>query len=307
MTKPTRADLTKHIADIEKAFDTTAILNRKAGSDTSIARYYRLNKWAYKVLHSKENFVHMGISRDQVFKPDDFYGQARAVQESIESLQATDVLELAAGKGANVRYLAARNPGIRFYALDLPGGHLQTANPPTNVQFTFGDYHNLSQYNDSSMDIVYIIEALCHAHDRPRVITEVARILKPGGQFIVFDGYTTKPRAALDELELLASDLTFNSMMVDTNDIYYGNFKKELAANGLEVTSEEELSPYVLPSMKRLETNARRFIEHPRIARLVTKVLSDTVTGNAVAGYLMPITTDMGIHCYWYTAARKTK
>jgi arsenite methyltransferase len=307
MAKPTREDLRQHISLVEKAFDTTAILNRTAGSDKSVARYYRLNKWAYKLLHSKENFVHMGISRDGVFKPDDFYGQARAVQESIDAIGATDVLELAAGKGANIRYLARNNPKVQFYGLDLPNGHLQTASPPANLRLSFGDYHDLSQYQDSSMDIVYIIEALCHAHDRRRVIAEVARVLKPGGQFIVFDGYTTKPRTALDELELLASDLTFNSMMVDTNDIYYGNFKKELTANNLKVVAEEELSPYVLPSMKRLETNARRFIEHPLIAKIVTKALSDTVTGNAIAGYLMPITTEMGIHCYWYTLARKTK
>jgi ubiquinone/menaquinone biosynthesis C-methylase UbiE len=307
MAKPTREDLKQRISLVEKAFDTSAILSRVAGSDESVARYYRLNKWAYKLLHSKENFVHMGISRDGVFKPDDFYGQARAVQERIDTTGATNVLELAAGKGANIRYLAGNNPEVQFYGLDLPNGHLQTANPLANLHLSFGDYHDLSQYQDSSMDIVYIIEALCHAHDRPRVIAEVARVLKPGGQFVVFDGYTTKPRSAMDELELLASDLTFNSMMVDTADIYYGNFKKDLAANGLNVVAEEELSVYVLPSMKRLEPNARRFLQHPHLARLITKVFSDTVTGNAIAGYLMPITTEMGIHCYWYTLARKTK
>jgi hypothetical protein len=130
-------------------------------------------------------------------------------------------------------------------------------------------------------------------------------VLRPDGRFIVFDGYTAKQRNAMTDLERYASDLTFASMMVDTDDLYYGSFKKDLATEGLAVETEEDLSQYVLPSMRRLEPGAERFLKHRRVAKLLTAIFSNVITANAIAGYLMPITTEMGIHRYWFTVAKR--
>lgn len=54
--------LNKRINDVESVFDIDALLSRKASSIDQIAKYYRLNRLAYKLVNSKEGFVHMGIS-----------------------------------------------------------------------------------------------------------------------------------------------------------------------------------------------------------------------------------------------------
>jgi sterol 24-C-methyltransferase len=51
---------------------------------------------------------------------------------------------------------------------------------------TKGDFQTLP-FPDSSFDRAYAIEATCHSPDRVGVFSEVARVLKPGGEFAGFD------------------------------------------------------------------------------------------------------------------------
>ena len=293
---------------IESAFDTDKILARQAQDKNMVAKYYRLNRLAYRFVHSRAGFVHMGISRDGVFKTDDLYEQGRMIQAYIDKMKPSEVLELAAGKAATTRFLARQNPDIHFHGMDLARGQLDVnVEHPANLTLSYGDYHDLRDIADNSVDLVYIIEALCHARNKRQVIAEVSRVLKPGGRFIVFDGYTAKSPDKMSELERYAFDLTFASMMVNTTNLYYGDFKKDLTAEGLKLEKEENLSQYVLPSAKRIERRAATFLKRPRIAKLATKLLSGTVTGNAVAGYLLALTTEMNIHQYWFTVAQKSK
>jgi ubiquinone/menaquinone biosynthesis C-methylase UbiE len=299
-------ELRQRLKAIESVFDTSKLIARKADDKGMVARYYHRNRLAYRLVHSKDGFVHMGISRNHTFRIDDFYEQGRIVQSYIGETHPTEVLELAAGKGATTCYLARRNPNVHFHGMDLPNGQLNAnAKRPSNLTLSYGDFHDLQGIPSGSVDIVYIIEALCHASNRRRVIAEVFRVLKPGGRFIVFDGYTAKSRSDMTDVERYASDLTFASMMVDTSDLYYGNFKDELVQEKLTIEKEEDLSQYVLPSMKRLESGSTKFLKHTFSAKLITKLFSSTVTANAVAGVLMPITTEMGIHQYWLTVAKK--
>jgi hypothetical protein len=137
------------------------------------------------------------------------------------------------------------------------------------------------------------------------VTRDVNRVLKPGGVFIVFDGYSARQRSDMNEVEILASDLTYTSMMVNPTDHSYRDFRTMVLQNGLDIIDEQNLSKEVLPSMRRLEAKAVKFFKHPKIARFVNKLTHEEVTGNAIAAYLMPTTVEMGLHEYWLTVARK--
>jgi arsenite methyltransferase len=298
--------VSQRISDIKQVFDINAILIRKADDKQHIARYYRLNRIAYSLFNSHKGFVHMGISRDGVFKKDDFLEHARIISHAIDTASASQVLELATGKGATVRHLAAKYPLVSFTGLDLPNGQLNIhKRGPSNLTLHEGDYHDLGQYADSSFDAVYIIEALCHARDKQQVANEVRRILKPGGYFIVFDGYCSKLPSESTETERLANELTFKSMMVQSRDHHYKSFTRMLTLAGMPVVREEDLSQAVMPTAHRIERLAQRFFSHPRRARLINKLVPQEVTANAIAGYLMPVTIGSGLHQYWLTVARK--
>ena len=299
-------DLQARIDTIKKVFNTENFLNRDASNSQQIAKYYRLNRLAYKLVNSKQGFVHMGITRSDDFQEDDFLEHARIITGYIQSQQATNVLELAAGKAATTKYLATQFPDIQFNGLDLPNGQLDAStNGCKNLALHYGDYHDLSQYDDNSFEVVYIIEALCHAKDKSLVTREVRRVLKPGGVFIVFDGYSAKQRPDMNDVEILASDLTYTSMMVNPTDHSYRDFRAMVSQNGLDIIDEQNLSKEVLPSMRRLEAKAVKFFKHPRLARFVNKLTHEEVTGNAIAAYLMPTTVETGLHEYWLTVARK--
>ena len=77
-----------------------------------------------------------------------------------------------------------------------------------------GDFHRLPQA-DASIDAAFCIECFCHALDLPRAMREVARVLRPGGSFTLFDGYLPRPAAALAPEEALAVELVTKGLSID--------------------------------------------------------------------------------------------
>lgn len=302
-----RNDLMNHrLKEINAVIPFSKILDRESNDTNNIARYYRLNKLAYKLINSKQGFVHMGISRDGIFKDDDFLEHANLISKYLDLIHGHNVIELAAGKAATTKHLAKKYPSVNFTGLDLPNGQLDVSSSKSlNLKLVLGDYHDLSQFNDKSFDVVYIIEALCHAKDKKIVIGEVNRILKAGGIFIIFDGYASKERAAMSDTEMLVSDLTYKSMMVTKDGHSYGKLRTDLDVSGFDIIEEENLSKFVLPTMRRFEKKAMKYFQKPIYSKFLNAILPIEVTGNAVAAYLMPLSVNAGLHEYWVTVSKK--
>ncbi len=298
--------LKKQLQIIAKVIPFNVLLNRTPNDLGNIARYYRLNRLAYRLINSKNGFVHMGISRNGTFKADDFLEHARIISRYISALNANAVLELAAGKAATTKFLAGTFPATEFMGLDLPNGQLKTSSAQRdNLTLLEGDYHDLSRFTPSSFDVVYIIEALCHAQSKATVISEIERVLRPGGVCIIFDGYVSKPSSAMSTDERLAADLIYTSMMVTKQGHLYEDLRQNLLKAGMAIIEEENLSAFVLPSMKRLQASATKYFRHPQLAKIINAFIPVEVTGNAVAAYLMSTSVELGLHQYWMTIARK--
>ncbi len=302
-----RSDLIdKRLKEINAIIPFSKILDRNANNMNNIANYYRLNRLAYRLINSREGFVHMGISRDGVFKDTDFLEHANLISRFMNNVNTLDVLELAAGKAATTKYLAKKYPTISFTGLDLPNGQLNiSSSKNTNLRLVEGDYHDLTQFDNNSFDVVYIIEALCHAINKKQVIKETNRILKPGGVFVIFDGYASKERGSMSAIETLVSDLTYSSMMVTKDDHSYAELRSNLISSGFNIIEEENLSKYVLPTMERFEKKAIKYFQKPLYAKVLNTILPIEVTGNAVAAYLMPLSIKAGLHQYWVTVSKK--
>lgn len=272
-----------------------------------IQKYYRTNKIPYSFFHTNLGFIHMGISRDGVYKEEDLLEHARFVNKYIKKASAENVLELATGRGGNSCFLSQENPGIAFHGLDLSSEQLGFAHKKTRVHKNYfpeqGDYHDLSRYKEIPFDIVFVIEALCHSVEKEKVLSEVHKILKREGYFIIIDGYRNKE--ILDISENIACQLIEKGMAVEIFETY-DSFKKTIGQSKFEIVYEEDVSEYIIPTMERFARLAKMFLRGGFIAKILSKILPRSFIFNVLSGYLMPTAMRDKIFTYRVTVLKKT-
>lgn len=273
-----------------------------------ILEYYRLNQIPYTIFQFHTDLIHVGISRDGVFKKEDLLEGARMVERYTRSAGAQRVLELAAGRGANSYYLARVFPLVRFDGIDFSEIQLAYARKKAktlgNFSPTEGDYHDLSRYGPESFDIVFIIESLCYSVNKGQVFAEVFRVLKPGGIFLIIDGYLRKDLNAESLCRKEAFRLMEMGVAVEKFELYE-YVRDKACAVGFTIGNEEDVTEYVLPFMLRYEKLARRFFNHPFLARLGTKLLSREFSYNAISGFLFPEMMRARLFVYMITVLKK--
>lgn len=301
-------ELSEKLEKIKQVFDVEKVLATTLSSQYT-ARYYKVNQLAYSLFHTMNNRIYMGVSRDGVYKPDDLLEAARTVEVYLKASQSAVVLELASGRGANSLYLAEKYPEATFYGVDISEGQLyfarRGARKVKNYHPEFGDYHDLSRFPDNTVDVCFVVEALCYSTNKKKVLAEVSRVLKTNGVLIVFDGYLNVPGNSLKLETQLAAKLTEVGMAVEKFE-EYESFRETYVEQQWEIVREENVSPFVLPTMRRFEKLAKYFFKYPKLARLLVKVLPAEFTNNALSGYLMPTLVEDKIASYMITVLRKS-
>lgn len=294
--------LGKIIAIIGQVLDIDKIVSLPVNTSYT-KKYYRINQISYALFHNSMDRFHMGISRDGVYKDDDLLNIPRSIASYITHATPKKILELGTGHGANSIYLAERSPDTTFYGIDVSDDQLAIAKKKAlrvqNYIPQSGDYHDLSRFEDGSMDIVFVVEALCYSTNKEVVLAEVSRVLKDGGLFIIFDGYRHTQRKTLTKTEMIACSLIEKGMALERFEEYDSFIEK--ARVHFEMYTEGDLSKFVLPTMYRFEKLAKRFFKRPVIAKVIALVLPNEFIYNAVSGYLMPEATKLGLFCYMQT------
>lgn len=97
-------------------------------------------------------------------------------------------LEVAVGTGLNLRHYP---PQVELTGVDLSPAMLDKARQKARSQgrpatLVEGDAQDLS-YNDGSFDTVVCLFALCTIPDQERALTEIHRLLVPGGRLLMAD------------------------------------------------------------------------------------------------------------------------
>lgn len=105
---------------------------------------------------------------------------------------STRVLDLGAGYGGSMRYLA-EHFGCRCVALNLSevenerNRHMNAeAGLDGNIEVVDGDFTALD-FDEGDFDLVWSQDAFLHSGDRAKVCAEAARVLKPGGRLVFTD------------------------------------------------------------------------------------------------------------------------
>ncbi|MBP3192623.1 SAM-dependent methyltransferase [Natronogracilivirga saccharolytica] len=119
--------------------------------------------------------------------------QKRMTEQLLNRPDASSrIIDLGSGYGGTARFLAGQY-GCRVAALNLSeveNNRARKLNREQNldnlVDVIDGDYAEVP-FDDESFDLVWSQDALLHSPARKKVIEEVSRILKPGGEFVFTD------------------------------------------------------------------------------------------------------------------------
>jgi len=147
-----------------------------------------------KVWADKDIYIGIGLYEDE---SDTIFTACQRMVSKMASLLSkngseTCLLELGAGYGATARYLA-REHKFRVDCLNLS----QTQNQRNRqlnqeqsleqqIQVIDGSFENLP-FEKESYDVVWSQDAFLHSNQRQKVMTEINRVLKPGGDIIFTD------------------------------------------------------------------------------------------------------------------------
>ncbi len=297
-------NLELYLNQIGKIFDIPRIINEPQ-RESQIINYYLRSKRTYQLLHSWEGFMHCGISYDGKDKKEDLKEHARIVERYIHDIDAENVLELAYGLGANMGFLARRNPHVMFDGIDLSLKPLKRYTKMPNVHFQLGDYHDLSALEDNAYDIVFVIEALCYSTHKLQVLREVKKKLKREGIFIIIDGYQRDRAAQLSPSEKVMKKLVEKGFSVDRFECIKdveGYMREEYS-----IVEVNDFTQHILPTAISHERKGSYYFAHPMFARAVNKFLPFDAVKTLIELHLAPISIRRQIACYYVHVLKNDK
>jgi len=203
--------------------------------------------------------IHIGLYQT----PDEDIGRAsrRTVETMASRLQGlaetSRVLDMGAGFGGAARWLAKKH-GCRVTALNLSQVQNQRDRQMNReqgldhlVEVVDASFEDVP-YADESFDFIWSQDAILHSGDRGRVMDEVRRLLRPGGQFVFTD-----PMAADDCPEGVLQPILDRIHLENLGSP--GFYKKALAQRGLKDLGFQEHTDQLINHYSRVldETQCR--------------------------------------------------
>lgn len=304
-----KSGLAEDLNRINRVFKIEQVL-RDADRDLTLA-YYKQSEFGYRNFHSQEGSIHLALNEDGIFNPDGYYAQPRRVSQHLQTLQAKTVLEVGSGKGFNSIFLAKQHPEMQFTGVDRSAFHISLSRKQArglpNLTFQTGQFDQLN-FADQSFDLVFAVECFCYATALKASLAEVGRVLKPGGRFILFDGWR-KPGFELQESALqTATRLVEISMAVTAGFAVIDEWITTAEQVGFRVLQRDNICNLTMPNLLSLQTLSRRYFRLIWRANLIARLLPKYLVRNSIAGLLMPYTfnLDQGSLGYYYVVLERT-
>lgn len=277
------------IAMIDKTFGIQKLMADEG--KYLVEPYYKQSQYGYEKVHSEDASMHVALlPENAAYSPKGFYAQPEAVSAAITELGAKRVLELGCGQAFNSRYLAKKHPDVDFVGLDLMPHHVKKARERgkelSNVSFQQGSYEDIPA-DIGEFDVIFAVETLCYANHPDKVAEGVFAHLRPGGRFLMHDGFRKANFAELPEEMQLAQRLYEIGVVVQNGFYPEGAWQKAFADAGMDKVETIDLTRETKAGLSRLLRIALKFFNSPKY-RLASKVMPTYLVRNAASGLLGP-------------------
>lgn len=117
-----------------------------------------------------------------------FWQRLRTAMNTIEKYSPYDqILDFGCGSGVMLPFLAAHSRHVTALDIDLLPLYKVNKHIPleSNVEVLDAKQVSLSQLEPASFDFINALDVLEHVADLPRTLSELIRLLKPGGRLVV--------------------------------------------------------------------------------------------------------------------------
>lgn len=219
-------------------------MNDVAPSVTDVARDYYDSEDAdnfYAAVWGGED-IHIGLYNGETSIKDASRKTVLHMAERLRNLTpGARVLDIGAGYGGAARVLA-KEYGARVTCLNLSRVENERNQSLTAEQelsdlidVVEGSFENIPE-DDAAFDMVWSQDAILHAGDRRKVLGEVARVLKPGGEFIFTD-----PMQADDLIDASVLQPIYDRIHLN-NLASFAFYRRELATLGFREIAIEDLT-----------------------------------------------------------------
>ncbi len=125
----------------------------------------------------------------------------RIIAEMVGVKEGDKILDAGCGLGNSSIFLG-KNYNVDVVGISIVPEHIEEARKNSkelkNIEFSCADYTSTG-FSPETFDIVWALESVCHAGDKPAFLTEAHRVLRKGGKLVVCDGFLSKSKNEFSE------------------------------------------------------------------------------------------------------------
>ena len=219
-------------------------------SSFSTGDFYRAMNDSFKQMYGRYGMLHFSFYKNP--EDDLFQGQINLTEHCISRLpeiKGKNILEIGCGNGFQSLYVlknfqpaTVTGIDINEYSINIAKAHVEEEKIE-NATFHVDNAQELSKIKSESMDMVINIESAFHYPNKDKFISEIYRVLKPGGHFLIADILNKKDNANLSPKKWRKGMSLFHW----SENTYMEAFKRY----GLEVQEREDITQPVIKGFKQ--------------------------------------------------------